>query len=135
MNKDDGGDKRAVKDEQTFIALCKILSTDVAYRTLISLFESSKSVAEICLQNKTPISSTYKTIKNLQELGLVFMHDIIIDNHGKRIAIYGSKLKSLTLNMDKNGGEIRYDGRTNIQGKKIRNLATKGNNMIQDYPS
>lgn len=100
------------KQGQKLIALCKLLSTPVAYSTLVSLFNGSKSVADICLENKTPVSSTYKTIKDMQRLDLVGVEQVLIDDHGKRITLYRSKIKTLKIILDKDGIEIDYMGKS-----------------------
>jgi predicted transcriptional regulator len=110
MSKKDKRGKEDAHDGREFIALCKTLSTPVAYNTLLALLEGPKSVADISLENKTPLSSTYKTIKGLQQIGLVSVQDIIIDEQGKRVTLYKSKVKSFSINFDKDGAEITYQG-------------------------
>ena len=98
----------ARNNKKYLISLCKTLSTSVAYDTLMSLLHGPKSVADICSENKTPVSSTYKVVKDLQRLGLVSVKDIFIDEHGKRVTLYTSKVKSFKINLDKNGAAIEY---------------------------
>jgi hypothetical protein len=97
------------KNGRDLMDLCKILSTSVAYRILICLLHGPKSVSHICLETQTPVSSTYKIIRELQGLGLISIQDIVIDDNGKRITIYESKVKSLTINLDKDGAHIKYN--------------------------
>jgi hypothetical protein len=101
--------ERHDKSGRDLMDLCKIFSTSVAYKILISLLHGPKSVAHICLETQTPISSTYKTIRELQGLGIISIQDIVIDNNGKRITIYESKVKSLTISIDKDGARIKYN--------------------------
>jgi hypothetical protein len=105
----DSDDANAVKSRQEFISLCRVLSTIVAYKTLTSLLDGPKSVADICLENKTPVSSTYKVVKSFQQVGLVSVQDVLIDEHGKRITLYKSKVKSLRISLNKNGVKIDYN--------------------------
>jgi hypothetical protein len=58
-------DQRMTKQEE-FILLCKLLIIPVASGNLISLFNGSKSVADIRLTNKMPVRSTYKAIGDMQ---------------------------------------------------------------------
>lgn len=98
----------AVKSQREFILLCKTLSTDVAYKALLSLLEGPKSVADICLENKTPVSSTYKVVKGFQQMGLVSVQDVLIDEHGKRITLYKAKVKSLRISLNASGVKLEY---------------------------
>lgn len=59
-------DQRMTKQEEEFILLCKLLIIPVASGNLISLFNGSKSVADIRLANKMPVRSTYKAIGDMQ---------------------------------------------------------------------
>lgn len=97
------------KGGRELVTIFKILGNSVACKILTSLFHGPKSVGDICLENKIPASSTYKAIKDLQQVGLISMKDIIIDDLGKRITIYETRVKSLTINLDKDGPEIKYD--------------------------
>lgn len=91
------------------ITIFKILGNSVACKILTSLFHGPKSVGDICLENKIPPSSTYKAIRDLQQVGLISMQKIIIDGYGKRITVYETRLKSLTINLDKDGPQIKYN--------------------------
>jgi predicted DNA-binding ArsR family transcriptional regulator len=99
------------RGERKLVTLFKLLGNSVACKILLSLFHGPKSVSEICLENKIPASSTYKAIKDLQQVGLISIQDIIIDDYGKRITKYETTLKSLTINLDKHGPQIKYDGK------------------------
>lgn len=107
-------EQSSARQRQKLISLCKLLGNPAAYSTLASLFNSSKSVADICLENKTPVSSTYKTIKDMQRLDLIAVEQVLIDDHGKRITIYRSKIKTLKIILDKDGIEIEYASQAGI---------------------
>jgi hypothetical protein len=107
----DSDNANTAKKRQEFISLCKVLSTQVAYDTLISLLDGPKSVADICLENKTPLSSTYKVVKSFQQMGLVSVQDVLIDEHGKRVTLYKSKVKSLKINLNSNGVKVEYNSK------------------------
>jgi len=93
---------------QKMIKLFKLLSTSVAHSTLISILNGSKSVADICLENNSPVSSTYKTIRDMQQLDLVEVDQVVIDEHGKRITFYKAKMKAIKIILDKGGVEMEY---------------------------
>jgi predicted methyltransferase len=67
----------------------------------MSTIENSKTVFEICKDNDLPISSTYKKIKKLKDLGLLFIDRIVINEKGKKVVFYKSKIQSVELMLNK----------------------------------
>jgi predicted methyltransferase len=67
----------------------------------VSTIEDSKTVFEICKENDLPISSTYKKIKKLKDLGLLFIDRIVINEKGKKVVFYKSKIQSVELILNK----------------------------------
>jgi predicted transcriptional regulator len=100
---------RSREHTQRLLTLCKLLSTAVAYKILISLFNDSKSVAELSAENKLPVSSAYKAVRDLQKLELVVIDRIVVDDKGKRIAIYKANVSSLTIFLNRDGSRIETD--------------------------
>lgn len=87
-------------DNNTSILL-KELFDGFSYKIVMSTIEVSKTVFEICKENDLPISSTYKKIKKLKDLGLLFIDRIIINEKGKKVVFYKSKIQSVELILNK----------------------------------
>lgn len=85
--------------------MCKILSDPVAYRSLLSVMDEPKMVAQICKENKTPLSSTYNIIKKLQKAGLVYVHSYT-STELRRVALYRSRVKSINIRIERHGGKL-----------------------------
>jgi len=81
--------------------LLKELFDGFSYRIVMSIIEDSKTVFEICKENDLPISSTYKKIKKLKDLGLLFIDRIVINEKGKKVVFYKSKIQSVELILNK----------------------------------
>jgi hypothetical protein len=86
----------------------------VALDTLLSIMAESKLVADIAIENKNPLSSTYKAIREMEKVGLVSVDRVVIDSSissssssGKRVTLYKSKVKSLRIIFDNNGAKLR----------------------------
>jgi len=47
------------------------ISDDMAFRIITSISDSAKAATRINIENKIPLSSTYKKIKKLQKYGVV----------------------------------------------------------------
>jgi predicted transcriptional regulator len=98
-------------DIEEILKICRTLGNRVALAAILSIMADSKSVADIAVQNKTPMSSTYKAIKALEKAGLVSVDKVVIDSGGKRIALYRSKIKLLHLTLDNGRAELQIDKR------------------------
>ena len=88
------------EDKNTSILL-KELFDGFSYKIVMSIIEDSKTVFEICKENDLPISSTYKKIKKLKDLGLLFIDRIVINEKGKKVVFYKSKIQSVELILNK----------------------------------
>lgn len=53
------------------MSLIHEISYDMAYRIITSIIDYAKAATQISIENKIPLSSTYKKIKKLQRNGLV----------------------------------------------------------------
>ena len=53
------------------ISLIHVISDDMAFRIITSISDSAKAATRISIENKIPLSSTYKKIKKLQKYGVV----------------------------------------------------------------
>lgn len=85
------------------ISLLHELSDDIAYRIIISIIDSAKAATQISMENKIPLSSTYKKLKKLQKHGLVRIERISIDATGKKALLYKSKIRKIEFKMEREG--------------------------------
>ena len=89
------------KEKQESMPILKELFDGFSYKILLSTLDESKSVFQICSENTVPISSTYKKIRKLKDIGLLFIDKIVISERGKKIVFYKSKVRSIELTLDK----------------------------------
>jgi predicted transcriptional regulator len=73
-------------------------------KIIMSITNISRTVSQICCENNLPQSSTYKKIKRLLSAGLITIERFSIDEKGKRVVFYRSKIKSLEINLQ--GGDV-----------------------------
>jgi predicted methyltransferase len=88
---------------QTAIPLLQDIVDKTTCKIILSTIEVAKTVFQICDENKTPISSTYRKIRKLQRAGLIFIEKIQIDDKGKKTVFYKSKIKTLVFSLKKDG--------------------------------
>lgn len=89
------------QEDKNASIMLKELFDGFSYKIVMSTIEDSKTVFEICKENDLPISSTYKKIKKLKDLGLLFIDRIVINEKGKKIVFYKSKIQSVELILNK----------------------------------
>jgi len=75
----------------------------MAYRIISSTFESAKTVTQISIENEIPLSSTYKKIKKLVKNRILRVEKITIDNTGKKVIFYKSKIRNIEFKMGVQG--------------------------------
>lgn len=89
------------QEDKNASIILKELFDGFSYKIVMSTIEDSKTVFEICKENDLPVSSTYKKIKKLKDLGLLFIDRIVINEKGKKIVFYKSKIQSVELILNK----------------------------------
>lgn len=89
------------QEDKNASIILKELFDGFSYKIVMSTIEDSKNVFEICKESDLPISSTYKKIKKLKDLGLLFIDRIVINEKGKKVVFYKSKIRSVELILNK----------------------------------
>lgn len=85
------------------------LMDSVSYQIIMSISEYAKPVVEISVENNIPLSSTYKKIKRLTKHGLVQVDKIIIDEAGKKIFLYKSKIGGIRIDIEQGNVSIKFE--------------------------
>lgn len=83
------------------ISLVHELSDDIAYRIITSIIDSAKTATQISIENKIPLSSTYKKIKKLRKCGLVRIQRFNIEANGKKVLLYRSNITKIEFKMER----------------------------------
>ena len=76
---------------------------------ITAISDMSKTVSQICRENNLPQSSTYRKIKRLLDAGLITIERVTIDERGKRVVFYKSKVKSLEINLQARDVLMKYN--------------------------
>src|SRR5918995_3595663 len=85
------------------ISLIHEISDDMAFRIITSISDSAKAVTRISIENKIPLSSTYKKIKKLQKCGVVRIYRSEMDGTGKKVLLYRSNIASFEFKIERGG--------------------------------
>jgi predicted transcriptional regulator len=87
-----------IDKNETISFLNNILEND-SYKIILSVIENSKTVYQMHKETSLPLSSIYKRIKKLEDLGIISIEKISI-NKGRKLIFYKSKIKNLTFKLN-----------------------------------
>jgi predicted transcriptional regulator len=113
------------REEQEGISLLKELLDRDSYKILLSIVDESKTVFQICNEISVPTSSTYKKIKKLKDAGLLIVDKIEINDNGKKVFFYKSKIRSIELTLNRQQFILQFKRNDNTFSKKPINTASK----------
>jgi hypothetical protein len=105
------------------LSLLQEIADVQAQKVILSVIDRAKSAQEIALENGLPLSSTYKKIRRLCKINLLCVDTIQLDDSGKKIFLYRSKIRSCQFLLRVEGSTLRFeknDGVCAIEGIKIR---------------
>lgn len=88
-----------VDKNNTVSFLNTILENDT-YKIILSVIEHSKTVYQIHEEISLPLSSIYKRIRKLEDLGVISIDKITINVKGRKLIYYKSKIKNLTFQLN-----------------------------------
>ena len=87
-------------DKSSIILFLNSILENDTYKIILSVIEHSKTVYQIHRDISLPLSSLYKRIKKLEDLGVLSIDKITIDAKGRKLIFYKSKIKNLTFNLN-----------------------------------
>ena len=91
-------------DKNNTISFLNSILENETYKIILSIIEYSKTVYQIHEEISLPLSSIYKRIKKLEEIGVISIDKITINSKGRKLIYYKSKIKNLTFNL--NGKDV-----------------------------
>lgn len=101
-------------EPKDILLMLQELGDKISFSILKSTIKKCKSVAEISRENNIPLSSVYRKISDLQNMGIVAIETIVTDaSTGKRIAMYRSKIRSVHFHLDENGAKLMFENNNN----------------------
>jgi predicted transcriptional regulator len=97
------------EDRLSLLRTVRELTDSVSYQIIMSISDYAKPVVEISVQNKIPLSSTYKKIKRLTKHGLVQADKIVVDEAGKKVILYRSKIRGMRIDVEQGNINIKFE--------------------------
>ena len=90
-------------EEDNSLLLLREVAEMITYKIITSTMYSAKTVLQISTENKLPLSSTYKKISRLCKVGILSVERASIDDNGKKVLYYKSKIKAIEACLNENG--------------------------------
>ena len=95
------------------IPCLQVLSDIVSHKIILSTIDAAKTAQQIASENDLPVSSTYKKIRRLSEMDILRIDKVNIDESGKKVLYYKSKVKSLEFCLKKDGSLLQLEKNEN----------------------
>ena len=114
------------------------LGDEYSRRILLSSIASGKTVEQISADQRLPLSTCYRRIRELVDEGLMVLEKIVITPIGKRYAVYRTSFSDATIRL--NAGEVAVETTPNadIRDKLLSRWMTTNyptqNQRDVDYP-
>ena len=96
-------------DHSLALPILQELVDKVSFRIVMSIIDAAKNATQIALENQLPLSSTYKKIRKLQSMGMVSIEKIDIDDGGKKVLYYRSRIMSVEFNVTRDGVLLQFE--------------------------
>ena len=106
-------------DHTVAMPLLQELVDGVSHRIVMSTIDAAKTAAQVSAENSLPLSSTYKKIRKLQNVGILFVEKIDLDGKGKKVVYYRSKVKSMEFNLSRDQILLQFE-RNDVKPGAIR---------------
>jgi|SRR5215208_140436 predicted transcriptional regulator len=87
-------------DKNETISFLNNILVNETYKIILSVIENSKTVYQMHKETSLPLSSIYKRINKLEDLGIISIEKIIINKKGCKLIYYKSKIKNLTFKLN-----------------------------------
>lgn len=88
-------------------ALLEAIAEKFSREILLSTMESGKSIEEISVEQKIPLSTCYRRVAELVEKGVLVVERIVITGTGKKFSIYRAAFRGIHIDV--------ASGRMNVQ--------------------
>lgn len=88
-------------------AILRALADDYSRHIMLSTVERAKSVEELSHSLMIPISTAYRRVNEMKEVGLLTVEKTILTDEGKKSELYRSAFKGINLQLEK--GEVIVD--------------------------
>tara|TARA_B100000315_G_scaffold250719_1_gene284048 strand:+ start:1290 stop:1649 length:360 start_codon:yes stop_codon:yes gene_type:complete len=95
-----------VTDEESRGKVLTALADEYSRKILSATIQKAMPVSDLSASYRIPISSTYRRVRDLLELGLLAVEKSVISDEGKRFELYRSTAKRVDIRFNLGDVEI-----------------------------
>ncbi len=114
---------QVVEDEKKKAVLQALLD-DQSRLILTSTMLIPKSVIDITREQRIPVTSAYRKVKELKEYGLLKVERIVITEDGKKTELVRSAIRSASVQFDKGALEVDVTANIEADEKMVKRFFT-----------
>ena len=92
-------------------ALIRALADEYSRKILLSTVDKPRSVEELSQSLQIPISTAYRRVNEMKDVGLLTVEKTIITDEGKKFELYRSSFRAMSIQLDR--GEVVVDAELN----------------------
>ncbi|HYB03178.1 MAG TPA: helix-turn-helix domain-containing protein [Nitrososphaerales archaeon] len=96
-----------ITGQQVRDALIRALADEYSRKILLGTVERARSVEDLSEIFQIPISTAYRRVNEMREVGLLTVEKTILTDEGKKFELFRSSFKGINLQLDK--GDIVVD--------------------------
>jgi DNA-binding Lrp family transcriptional regulator len=96
-----------IASENVRDALIRALADEYSRKILLGTLNKSRSVEELSKTENIPISTAYRRVNEMTEVGLLTVEKTILTEEGKKYELYRSAFRGIHIDM--NEGEVVLD--------------------------
>lgn len=85
------------------------LADAISQNIILSTINAAKPAQQIATENGLPLSSTYKKIRKLCTMKILCVDRIQIDDSGKKVLYYKSKIRSCQFCLREEGPVLQFE--------------------------
>ena len=89
-----------IDDQDSKDRLLKAVSERQMRDLLVRMLKEAKSASDLAYETRTPLSSVYRRIHELNEAGLLAVERAMITEQGKRLELYRSAVNEVNLKFE-----------------------------------
>jgi predicted transcriptional regulator len=90
-----------ITGQQVRDAIVRALADEYSRKILLSLVDKAKSVEELSHSLGIPISTAYRRVNEMREIGLLTVEKTVITDDGKKSELYRSAFKGINILLEK----------------------------------
>jgi len=91
------------------LAILQELADSISQKIILSTISIAKHAQQLSSENDLPLSSTYKKIRKLCALKLLCIDKIWIDDSGKKVIFYKSKIRACQFSLRQEGIALQFE--------------------------